>query len=36
MSINLKILSEESLENIRNIAKESGYSALFELESLVV
>ena len=36
MSINLKILNEESLENIRNIAKENGYSALFELESLVV
>jgi hypothetical protein len=35
MSIDFKILNEESLENIRNIAKENGYAALFGLESLV-
>ena len=36
MSIDFNILNEESLENIRNIAKESGYSALFDLKSLVL
>ncbi len=35
MSIDFKILNEESLERIRNIAKENGYLALFDLNSLV-
>lgn len=36
MSVDFKILNEESLESIRNIAKESGYSVLSSLESLVL
>jgi hypothetical protein len=36
MSVDFKILNEESLENIRNIAKESGYSVLFNLDKLVL
>ncbi len=35
MSIEFKILNEESLERIRTIATENGYSALFDLKSLV-
>lgn len=36
MSIDFKILNEESLERIRTIAKESGYSALIDLKDLIL